>query len=289
MKNAFLSAITLISRSAAPVCMMIACMIQGGCRDVPRREFDLKGTVVSVNKDQGQVTLAHEAVAGYMDAMTMPFNVKDDWAMSVLSPGQIVEATLVVQGDRSWIEGLRISKTESVETPADTLPLPEPGAVVPDFGLLNQDNRRIHLHQYRGQPLLITFVYTRCPLPDYCPLTSSNFAAIHRKLQSMPQSDITPHLLTVSFDTEFDTPSVLREYAGRYMKPVLFDRWEFATGSPEEIREITGYFGLVYQKESGQIVHSLVTALIGADGRLVRLYLGNRWRPDQVLKDLGIR
>jgi protein SCO1/2 len=175
-----------------------------------------------------------------------------------------------------------------VDEPEKALPLPEPGDTIPDFGLLNQDNRPIHLHQYRGRPLLLTFIYTRCPLPDYCPLMSGNFSAIHYTLKSLPQSDKTPHLLTVSFDTDHDTSSVLREYAARYMKPVRFDQWEFATGSPEEIREITGFFGLVYRKETNQIVHSLVTALIDGDGKLVRLYRGNQWRPDEVLKDLGI-
>jgi protein SCO1/2 len=97
-----------------------------------------------------------------------------------------------------------------------------------------------------------------------------------------------PRLLTVSFDTDYDTPSVLRAYAARYMKPARFDRWTFATGTPEEIRNITGYFGLVYEKESNQIVHSLVTALIGPDGKLVRLYLGNQWRPNEILKDLNL-
>ena len=268
--------------------ILLVCLLLTGCRDAPRREFDLRGKVIAVNRDQGQVTLEHEEIPGYMNAMTMPFHVKDDWALSAMSPGQRVEATLVVQEDRSWIENIRISETGSVDEPAKTLPIPEPGETVPDFGLLNQDDRPIRLHQYRGRPLLLTFIYTRCPLPDYCPLMSGNFAAIHYMLKSLPQSDKTPHLLTVSFDTDFDTPSVLREYAARYMRPVRFDQWEFATGSPEEIRRITGYFGLVYQKESNQIVHSLVTALIDADGKLVRLYQGNQWRPAEVIKDLGI-
>ena len=287
MKDKLYLTLSLFRRASIPV-LLFALGMMTGCRDVPRSQYDLHGRVVSVNKDRGQVTLAHEAIEGYMNAMTMPFNVKDDRALSVLSPGQRVDAVLVVQGDRSWIEDLRISGAETVENPEDVLPLPEPGDSVPDFGLLNQDNRPIHLHQYRGRPLLITFIYTRCPLPDYCPLMSGNFAAIHHSLQSLPASDQAPHLLSVSFDTDFDTPSVLREYAGRYMRPVLFDRWEFATGSPEEIRAITGYFGLAYQKESGQIIHSLVTALIGPDGRLVRLYQGNQWRPAQILADLGL-
>lgn len=92
--------------------------------------------------------------------------------------------------------------------------------------------------------------------------------------------------MTISFDTENDTPAVLREYAARYMNPVLFKEWEFATGSADEIKKITSYFGLSYWRESGQIVHSLVTALIGADGKIVRVYLGNQWKPADVLSEL---
>ncbi|MBN2242316.1 MAG: SCO family protein [Acidobacteria bacterium] len=248
----------------------------------------MKGKVVAVDPERRQATLEHEEIPGYMGAMTMPFNVGEQWALSALSPGQKVEATLVVQEGRSWIENIRISGIESIEAPEGTPVLPEPGDTVPDFELTDQDNRRIHMRQHRGRPLLLTFIYTRCPLPDYCPLMSGNFAAIHHRLQSLPQSEKIPRLLTVSFDTDFDTPAVLREYAARYMKPVRFDRWGFATGSPEEIRAITGYFGLVYRKESGQIDHSLVTVLIDAEGKLARLYHGNQWRPVEVLRDLGI-
>jgi protein SCO1/2 len=270
------------------ISMLVVCMVLAGCREVPHRTFEIKGKIVSVSRETGQVTVAHEKIEGYMDAMTMPFNVKDKQAFSFMAPGQKLEATLVVQKDRSWIEDIRVSGTESVQNSSATIPIPEPGDKVPDFSLLNQDNHKIHLSQYRGRPLLITFIYTRCPLPDYCPLMSGNFAAIHFKLQSLPQSDALPHLLTVSFDTDHDSPPVLREYAARWMKPVSFDRWEFATGSPDEIRAITSYFGLVYEKESGQIVHSLVTALIGPDGRLFRLYHGNQWRPEQILEDLSV-
>jgi protein SCO1/2 len=208
----------------------------------------------------------------------------------VLAPGQTVRATLVVQQDRSWIEGLSISKTESKAEPIGNSsalnPVPKPGTEVPDFPLLNQDNKRIHLGQYRGQNLLLTFIYTRCPLPDYCPRTSSNFAAIHNSLGSLPSSGRKTHLLTVSFDTENDTPSVLREYAARYMHPAAFDQWEFATGSPDEIKNITSFFGLSYRRESGQIAHSLVTALIGPDGRITSIHTGNQWTPDQILTEL---
>jgi protein SCO1 len=256
-----------------------------GCQRTPERRFDLKGKVISVDKENRQVTMAHEEIKGFMEAMTMPFTVKDDWALGVLAPGQTVEATLVVQADRSWIEGIRISKTEPAPEPVTTTSVLKRGDEVPDFGLLNQDNKPIKLSQYRGRPLLLTFIYSRCPFPEFCPLTSKNFAEIYRNLPSLPPSQ-KPHLLTISFDSDYDTPAVLRNYARRYMNPLSFEDWEFATGSMDQIRGITTYFGLIYRKESGQITHSLVTALIGPDGKLAHLYLRNEWTPKDVLADL---
>ncbi len=262
------------------------CLVALGCQRTPEQRYELKGKVVAVDKAQRKVTISHEAIKDFMDAMTMPFDVRDDWALPILEPGQTVEAILVVQGDRSWIEGLRITQTKDSGGDAAVGSIPRIGDEVPDFRLVNQDNVRIHLAQYRGRPLLLTFIYTRCPLPDYCPRTSRNFSEIFRGLQSFPLAARKPHLLSVSFDTDYDTPAVLRDYAGRYRKPSRFDEWEFATGSPQEIKEITSFFGLTYQKESGQIVHSLVTALIGSDGRLEKLYLGNEWTSGQVLAEL---
>lgn len=264
---------------------LVACVLCMNCRRAPEQRYDLKGRVISVDKSNKKVTLAHEPVEDYMDAMTMPFNVRDEWALDELAPGQGVEATLVVQGDRSWIESLIISQTMDSDTPDAVSFLPEIGDEVPDFTLLSQDNMPIHLAQFRGRPLLLTFIYTRCPLPDYCPRTSMNFAEMHRKLRSIPESNRKPRLLTISFDTEHDTPPVLRAYAGRYMNPVDFSEWGFATGSSDEIKEIAGYFGLTYIKESDQFMHSLVTALIGSDGRLERLYLNNEWTPDEILAE----
>jgi protein SCO1 len=265
--------------------VLVACLLMIGCQRVPERRFELKGKVVAVDKAQRQVTIAHEPIKGFMDAMTMPFNVKDDWAIPVLAPGQAVEATLVVQEDRSWIEELKISQTGAAADSMTVGSMPTIGNVVPDFQLLNQDNKKIHLAQYRGRPLLLTFIYTRCPLPDFCPRTSMNFSRIYREILSIAKPVRKPRLLTISFDTGYDTPAVLREYARRYMNPPNFEEWEFATGSPEDIRKITSYFGLIYRPESGQITHNLVTALIGADGRLTQIYQGNQWLPARILAE----
>ena len=211
------------------------------CGRAPEKRFELKGKVVSVDKTQRQVTIAHERIPGFMDAMTMPFNIREDWALAALAPGQAVEATLVVQGDRSWIEGIRISQGE--DSGGRLKPRPRcPGLErkSPISSFMNQDNKPIRLAQYRGHPLLLTFIYTRCPLPDFCPRTSRNFSEVYRGLKSIAKSGQKPHLLTVSFDTEYDTPAVLREYARRYMNPPDFGTWEFATGSPEDIKKDHG-------------------------------------------------
>ena len=111
------------------IVVLSVCALLTGCQKAPERRFDLKGKVISVDKEHRQVTIAHEDIKGFMDAMTMPFNVKEDWALEALAPGQAVEAILVVQEDRSWIEGLRISKTVSTSDPVNTICVPPNAAM----------------------------------------------------------------------------------------------------------------------------------------------------------------
>ena len=260
-------------------------------KSLPQQRFEVQGKVVAVDKRGGMVILAHEAIQGYMGAMTMGFVLKDQWAFDVLKEGQTVRATLVVQGENAWLEGIVITAeavpVDTTRAPAEAVHPPPPGAEVPDFPLINQDGKRIHLHQYRGKALLLTFIYTRCPLPDYCPLLSRNFAKILEQLRSDPSLAASTHLLSISIDPEYDTPAVLRRYgldsAG---KSSPFERWEFASGSPEQVRKVAEFFGLSYWSERGQIVHALVTALIGPDGKVRKIYPGNQWQPADVLTDL---
>jgi protein SCO1/2 len=269
-----------LSAAVLGACLMIA------CQRVPEKRYALKGKVVAADKAQRQVTIEHEQIKGFMDAMTMPFNVREDWALSAFARGQAIEATLVVQGDRSWIEGITLSQGEPAGGSESAASMPRIGDVVPDFSLLNQDKAPIHLAQYRGRYLFLTFIYTRCPLPEFCPRTSMKFSEVYKALRSAGASVSKPHLLTISFDPQHDTPAVLRDYAGRFMRPLDFGQWEFATGSEDEVRKIAGYFGLTYRPESGQITHNLVTALIGPDGRIRSLYQGKDWTPAQILAEL---
>jgi protein SCO1/2 len=246
--------------------------------------------VAAVDADAGTVTVAHQSIPGYMGAMTMSFIVKDQWAFKVLKPGQSISATLVIEDDHSWLEGLVV--TEEGRPGSDSLAPPESvtsalGQEVPDFSLLNRDGKRIHLHQYHGKALLLTFIYTRCPLPDYCPLMSRNFAQIAEQVRSDPKLSASTQLLSISIDPEFDTPAVLRAY-GRKCAGTLhpFDHWEFATGTPEQVRKVAEFFGLRYWTDRGQIVHSLVTALVAPNGKVIQVYRGNDWQPAQVVSEL---
>lgn len=255
---------------------------------LPQQRFDLKGKVVAVNKNEGTVTLAHEAIPGYMAAMTMDYAVKDKWALDVLKPGQAVTATLVVATDRAWIEGLAIGEAPQPDlhalAPAAASPL---GKEVPDFHLINQDGKTIHLHQYRGKALLLTFIYTRCPLPDYCPRTTRNFAQILQQVRADPKLASGTHLLSISIDPDYDQPAVLHDYGLRLAGTAHpFSDWEFAAGTPEQVKQTAEFFGLKYWTEKGQIVHTLVVALVGPDGNVAHLYPGNDWPLAQVVADL---
>ncbi len=161
---------------------------------------------------------------------------------------------------------------------------------VPDFTFVNQDGKRINLRQYRGKSVLLTqFIYTRCPLPDYCPLMSHNFAQIEKALAQSPEVYGKTHLLSLSFDSAYDTPPVLRNYAKAFVAergPRAFAHWEFATIPAAENAAVTKFFDLFLSEDQGQITHSMSTAIVSPDGRVYKTYDGNDWKPDDVLGDL---
>ncbi len=263
-------------------------------RNANEKRYDLKGKVVAVNKQERTATITHEDIKGYMPAMTMPFKVKSDADLELLKPGDQVTGTLVVDDVSSWVEITAIVEGPvTVSQTADVPGEPKPGTEVPDFGLVNQDGKRIHLAQYRGRALALTFIYTRCPMPDQCTLMSNNFATIDQELQKQPEVYAKTHLLTISFDPEYDSPKVLRSYGashtGRYTDET-FQHWEFATGSADEVKGVAQFFGLRYfhDTESGQdqVLHSLRTVVIGPDGKLFKLYRGNEWKPAEIVGDL---
>jgi protein SCO1/2 len=161
---------------------------------------------------------------------------------------------------------------------------------VPDFALRNQDGRVIHLDQFRGKVLLITFIYTRCPLPNFCPRVTHNFAAIEKQLAADPALCTRTQLLSVSFDPEHDTPERLRAYGAQYIgsdAKRAFAHWGFAVPQKQVLVEMAKYFDLgMTAGPDDSITHTLSTTLIGGDGKVVRFYPGNEWTPEEVMADI---
>ena len=252
------------------------------------KQYELKGKVVSVDKANHKVTISHGPIGDYMEAMTMPFTLLDDWVYSELAPGAQIQATLVVDQGMSWLENPVVTKVvdPTLARSEETGIEPKAGAETPDFTLLNQDGKKISFKQYRGRNLVLTFIYTRCPLPDYCPLMSQNFVKLNEALQQNAALKTKTQLLSISVDPDYDKPKVLRAYGARYLGKPDFNQWGFAGGTASEVKQVAEFFGLQYWQEKDQIIHGLRTAIIGADGKVVKVYRGNEWKPEEVVKQL---
>jgi protein SCO1 len=256
--------------------------------------YPLRGKVISTDPATGEVTIAHEAISGFMDAMTMPYKLKDPNILTDLHSGDVLTADLFVsQGADAdvFIDHIVvIAQGRPDYKPTVLYHVPEPGDAVPDFKMRNQDGREIHLGQFRGKTLLITFIYTRCPLPNFCPLITHNFAVINSQLAADPALYAKTHLLCISFDPEHDTPARLRAYGATYIgsdAKSAFAHWDFAAPSKPELIEMAKYFDLGFSPGPDEtITHTIATTLIGPHGKVVQYYPGNEWTPQQVLADV---
>ena len=262
--------------------------------DSAYKTYHLRGKVVSTNASTGEVTLNHEAIPGFMEAMTMPYKLRDLNILSELHAGDVITADLQVS-QRSdaevWLDHIVIvAQGKPDYRPKVAYHVPAPGDAVPDFKLRNQDGRTIHLDQFRGMEVLVTFIYTRCPLPNFCPRVTHQFADINRKLASSPELYKKTHLLCVSFDPDNDTPARLRAYGSTYIGSDAgnaFSHWDFAVPNKSELDKMAQFFDVgITHDVSDSITHTLSTTLIGADGKVVQFYPGNEWTVDQVMTDV---
>jgi protein SCO1/2 len=258
------------------------------------KAYHLRGKVVSTDAAKGEVTLNHEAIPGFMDAMTMPYKLKDASILGELHPGDVITADLLVSQDPDADVLLDhivvVAQGKPDYLPKVTYHVPAPGDVVPDFKLRNQDGRPIHIGQFNGKALVITFIYTRCPSPDFCPRVTRNFASLDKQLAANPALYAKTHLLSISFDPEHDTPARLRAYGATYIgsdTKNAFAHWDFAVPEKPVLAEMAKFFDLgMTENADSTITHTLSTTLIGSDGKVVRFYPGNEWTPEQVLADL---
>jgi protein SCO1 len=252
------------------------------------KRYQLVGKVVSIDKDQASVMVDGKEIVGFMDAMTMAYPVRDAKSLAPLNPGDEITADVVVAADGAYLENIVVTKKSDGKGPTGTSNPPKAGDKVPDFAMVNQDGKRIHLGEYQGDVLLLTFIYTRCPFPDYCPLVSRNFSKIYASLRKDPSLGPRIRLLSVSFDPDHDTPAVLRQYADTFRATTggsPFARWQFAVVPAKELTNVANFFGLYFSVQGDQIVHSMSTTVISPDGTVYKWYQDNNWMPADLIVD----
>ena len=259
----------------------------------PSKHYAVRGSVVSVDMPGKEIALNGDAIPGFMEAMTMNYPVTDPAALSELHSGDKISATLLFDEDAAGPKNLRLADIVIVGEanpnikPTVQYHVPAPGDAVPDFKLLNQSGRTVSLKQYRGKVVVMTFIYTRCPLADFCPRMSHNFAQIDKAISADPALYAATHLLSISFDPTYDTPKVLRSYGaaytGRYVNET-FQHWEFAAPTAAELTQMQQFFDLgITPGENGTLQHSLSTLVIGKDGKVVAFWPTNDWAVADVL------
>ncbi len=286
------------------VALTMTALISSGChgtassvaKEPAPQSYPIRGTVISTDPSNSEVLLKHDDIPGLMPSMTMAYRLEDPSALSELHPGDLITATLLADHDAAGPKNLRLKEIVIIAQarpdykPTVQFHVPAVGDVVPNFTLLNQSGRTISLQQFRGKIVLMTFIYTRCPLADFCPRMSRNFAETDKALATNPALYNNTHLLSVSFDPAYDTPKVLRSYGsaytGQYVKET-FQHWDFAAPSLAELPKMEQYFDVgVTPGPTGTLQHSLSTILIGKDGKVVAFYPTNDWTPAEVLAQI---
>ncbi len=290
-----------IERRFFVILLIFSALLATSChRSKPQasKRYHFTGRIISIDNQAQSASIDGDLIQGFMEPMVMSYKIKPASMLRQLSPGDSISADIVVvdhdprdeNADSDyWLENVKVTG-HAAQPPANgpkAFHMPAPGEEVPDFAFIDQDGKHISLHQFRGKTLMVTFVYTRCPFPDFCPRMSSNFGEIYKQLGSNASLAET-QLLSVSFDPEHDTPKVLRNYGfsvAHTHDAALFRRWEFAAPKAADLPKIADFFALTVKPEGGMITHSLSTAVIGPDGKIVKWYHGGDWQVSDLIKD----
>jgi protein SCO1 len=255
--------------------------------------FPLRGEVVGIDTAKGVLTVAHEEIPNYMSAMVMPFKVKDPKLLRGLAIGDSIGATLAISRTESWLETIRVlRKGEKFEAASaaeiESQHLYRVGEPLPDETFVNQDGRQIRFSDFKGKVRALTFIFTRCPLPDFCIRMSEQFRQLQKLLANEPSLSGKWHLVSVSFDPKFDRPPVLKQYGRNYGAD--FSSWDFVTDpdtTGQMVRHFAEGFGLTYVPEEGAFTHNLRTAILDKEGKLAKVIVGNEWKPEEVEKEIS--
>ena len=259
------------------------------------QRYEVTGLVLTVDIAHRTVLVSHDPIPGFMDAMTMHYRVDNPRVLDTLKAGEKIEFTLVVGKTSSYITNVHVREYDSWERDpaqnrrlalldeamrskagsASTLSI---GQTVSDFSLVDQTNRPVTLSEFRGKVVAITFIYTRCPLPDYCMRLSNNFAQLQKRFNTRMGRDLV--LLSITFDPDHDSPDVLAKYAETWKANV--DGWRFLTGTLSNVKQVCGMFGMNFWPDEGLLTHSLHTAIVDREGKLVANIEGNQFTAVQL-------
>jgi protein SCO1/2 len=253
------------------------------------RSFAARGVVLKTEPEKGEVVIRHETITNYMDAMTMPFRVKDRNELSGLQPGDQITFQLEVTDEESWIE--KISKVGRVALdPAAMAPDPAKAPVAGseisllDYKFTNELGQAVSFHDFRGQALAITFFYTRCPLPEFCPRLSRNFQEASQKLEQRANIPTNWHFISVTFDPDFDSPETLQNYGNSYhYNP---QHWSFFTGPHDKIAELARGAGVQFQWQDGTINHNFRTLIVDPQCHLQTIFPVAGDLSDQIVTEI---
>ena len=250
--------------------------------------YDARGVVRQIAEDRRKANIQHGAIAGYMSAMTMEFNVKDTNELDGISPSDQITFKLDVGKKESWIEDVHFVAHQIEDVTNNTfvfhVPTAElkPGDLLPDCELVAEDGSKIHLSDFRGKAVALSFFYSRCPLPDYCPRMSKNFSEARNLILATSNAPANWQLLSISFDPGFDTPEMLASYAN-YFRGADANRWLFAAAPTNTLAHLAPQLDLMIMREGGNIMsHNLRTVVLDPHGNIFRQLDGNQWTPPQL-------
>ena len=274
--------------SRALVCAVVASLL-AACESASpsARQYELRGQILAIRPATREIVIKHGDIQGFMPGMTMPFKVKDASLLEGKTAGDLVTAQLMVAPNEAWLSA--IEKTGSaplaeVVAPSPVVPL-QPGDAAPAAVLTDENGKLISIPQLRGRAVVVSFIYTRCPLPQFCPMIDRRFAEVQRSLVAEPALAGRTRLLSVSFDPDHDQPPVLKAHAAKLgADPAI---WTFATAERATVDALAAAFGVSVMREADRtITHNLRTAVIGPDGRIVSVYSSTDWTAAQIVDDV---
>jgi protein SCO1 len=262
----------------------------GSTTNADRQVYQVRGVVKEL-KDTNTLSIAHEEIPNYMVAMTMDFDVKNTNELAGLAPNDQVTFSMVVTTDDGWIEHIRkvgVDTNTAKTRPATRLVREvEPLAVgdkMPNYTFTNSLGEKMSLSDLTGQAYAFTFIFTRCPFPLYCPRMNSNFAAVYEQLSKMPNAPTNWHLISISFDPDFDTPARLAQYSANYKPDPA--KWSWVTGAMIDIDAIAEQVGLIFSFENNTFNHNLRTVVVDKNGIIRQNLRGNEWKPEDLVKEI---